>query len=283
MEFGISTYGWNQELLRPALLEQIRAAGFRKIELFANRPHLDYHDHGVQKNIASWFRGNDVAQPVLHLPFHERTGRNSGHWISPLAEEASDRNVALDETKRALELTDRIDIGCLVVHLGIPHQAFNPVVFEHAYTLLTTISTFTGVPVVIETLDNDISTPERLREFLHVSQLDDVGICYDIGHSYLHERLPEFDRVRAIHLNDNQGDADQHSLPFEGSIDWARFVDHVVTEGYTDSMIIEVNTTELDHVRRAVDRLENLIEEARSSIEEFRNKYTLSPTDSESP
>ena len=282
MEFGISTYGWNQESLRPALLEQIRASGFQKIELFANRPHFDYHDRGFGKILASWVLGNDVAPPILHLPFYERTGKKTGRWISALAEEAQDRSFALDETKRALELTDRIEIGHLVVHLGIPRQAFDPVVFEHAYTLLATISAFTDVPVVIETLDNEVSTPERLREFLRVSQLDDVGICYDIGHSSLHDRLEGFDRVQAIHLNDNHGDADEHSLPFEGSIDWPRFIDQIVTEGYTGSMVIEVNTTELDHVKRAVERLEDMIEEARSSIEEFRNKYTLSPAGAES-
>ena len=282
MEFGISTYGWSQTPLDPALLEQIRSAGFRNIELFANRPHFDYHDRGIQKNITGWILGNDVASPGLHLPFYERTGKKSGRWISAVAEDSSDRGFALDEIKRALELTDRVEISQLIVHLGIPHQTFNPVVFEYAYTLLATISAFTDVPVVIETLDNDISTSERLREFLRVSQLDDVGICYDIGHSNFHDRLQGFDRVEAVHFNDNHGDADEHFLPFEGRIDWPEFIDQIVTEGYTGSMVVEANTMDLDQVQRSVERLNNMIEKARSSIEEFRNEYTLFPAGSES-
>jgi sugar phosphate isomerase/epimerase len=281
MEFGISTYGWSEESLGPGLLERIYKAGFRKIELFANRPHFDYAAPSAQKNIATWFMSNDVAPPILHLPFFERTGKKAGRWISALAPEPPERNVALDETKRALEMTDRIDIGHLVVHLGIPRQSFHPIMFEYAYSLIRTISEFTDVPIRLETLDNEVSTIQRLREFLEVSKFGGAGICYDTGHRRFQDELPEFDRVEAVHLNDNNGDTDEHTLPFEGSTNWQALVDHMVSSGYSGPMIVEANTTDLDQVARVTERMESLVEDARSSIDEFRNKYNLFPAGSE--
>ena len=52
-----------------------------------------------------------------------------------------------------------------------------------------------------------------------------VGICFDVGHYHAHFK-DEFDfeffkdRIFAIHLHDNNGEKDEHLLPFDGNIDW---------------------------------------------------------------
>ncbi len=40
---GISTHTFRDEVLQVRRLDSIHAAGFRPIELLANRPHLDCH------------------------------------------------------------------------------------------------------------------------------------------------------------------------------------------------------------------------------------------------
>ena len=56
---------------------------------------------------------------------------------------------------------------------------------------------------------------------------DDVlGICLDVGHSWLSNVNPAEDIKKAgrflscLHLHDNDRSADQHLIPFEGSIPW---------------------------------------------------------------
>ena len=54
-----------------------------------------------------------------------------------------------------------------------------------------------------------------------------AGICYDFGHANLH--FPELhrqnlgrisSRLKAVHVHDNHGRADEHLMPFFGTLDW---------------------------------------------------------------
>ena len=53
-----------------------------------------------------------------------------------------------------------------------------------------------------------------------------VGVCYDFGHANLmggshREKLNWIgQRLKAVHVQDNHGNADEHLLPLYGSIDW---------------------------------------------------------------
>ena len=55
---------------------------------------------------------------------------------------------------------------------------------------------------------------------------DHVGICYDFGHGNLtggfhRQNLHAIgSRLKAVHIQDNHGETDEHLMPFYGSIDW---------------------------------------------------------------
>ena len=81
------------------------------------------------------------------------------------ADRPVERQRALDAIKRCLELGDVMGLTFVVLHLGNPGQAFNPVVFDHAYAAIATIQSFAGTRVLVETLSNDIATFPRILEF----------------------------------------------------------------------------------------------------------------------
>ena len=64
-----------------------------------------------------------------------------------------------------------------------------------------------------------------------------IGLCYDAGHGNL---IPDgLDRLAAlagrlisIHLHDNDGAADQHRLPFTGTVDWRRLTGILARSSY---------------------------------------------------
>ena len=280
MDFGISTYCLGNEEISPDLLDRLRDAGFTQIEMFANRPHWDYHDRSLGKNLARWFQANDVAPPFLHLPFFEQKGRGDVRWISTLSDNERDRERAIDEIKRALEFTDLQPVAHVVAHLGSPKQRFSPLQFEHAYSLMRHISEFAGVDILIENIGNEISTVERLREFLTLAQLPDIRICYDTGHGVLQGPLPRLAGVGAIHLSDNNGDYDDHLWPFEGKLNWPEFVTELVRSGFEGPMVFEPSSLpDLEPSQAAARRLEDLIAEARSSSIEFAEKYGMESKD----
>ena len=52
-----------------------------------------------------------------------------------------------------------------------------------------------------------------------------VGFCYDSGHENWNHPDKDCltlygDKLFALHINDNFGDADSHMLPFDGTVDW---------------------------------------------------------------
>jgi sugar phosphate isomerase/epimerase len=85
-----------------------------------------------------------------------------------------------------------------------------------------------------------------------------------------------FPDVHLIHVNDNRGGIDEHLWPFEGSRNWPAFVAELVEAKYSGSLIFEVAPNNgISGGANANDRLNALRDEASSSIDEFRLKYSL--------
>lgn len=75
---------------------------------------------------------------------------------------------------------------------------------------------------------------------------DNVGVCYDSGHCHAHFNDEfEFDRFKnrifAVHLHDNDGSADQHLLPFDGTIDWHKLAKNLKDSNYDGPLTFEIH------------------------------------------
>jgi len=259
MDLGISTRCFGTTPLTLDLLDRLRRAEFTRIELRGALPGFNYQNRTFLRSVARWFAENGLPGPSLHLPFEKDV----------LAALRIDRQQALDEIKRCLELSDLLPLDFVVLHLGSPGQAFNPVVFEYTYTVVTAIQAFAGCRVLLETLPNDIATMSRIVEFRTAAQLPDIGICYDTGHG-------EIDGVvDAIHLNDSGDGPDDHLWPFEGKRNWPALVEQLVLSSYSGPMILEAGNERLEVASECRSRLRDLLDEAANSIDEFRLKYKL--------
>jgi sugar phosphate isomerase/epimerase len=275
MEFGISTQIYRGQALTIELLESIRKAGYQRIELFANRPHFDFHNRSLLRSIGRWFSENELPAPSMHLPFIETIGPLEKIRISVLDPEQRLREEAMDQIKRALELGDHVALSYVVMHLGNPKEKFNLVAFDYAFSAIARIRAFAGAEVMIENIPNEISTIERIEEFKKVAQLEDIGICYDTGHGHLQHVTGGFEHARTTHVHDNHGEKDEHLWPFEGTLDWPRLIEKLVLAKYGGPFILECRGEELSKGSEVKDRLGELWYEATSSIEEYRLKYRL--------
>ncbi len=273
MEFGVSSFGWRARPLDATLFERIRLSGWERIELFANRPHLDYSDTRVRQDLAGWISGSGVRKLDLHLPFCEPTGSRRIRWISALQEEERERQYALDETRRALELTDFVPVENVIVHLGLDGQPFGPVLVEYAYRLIDTIRSFAGVHILLETLENEIATPAKLGELLEVARFDEVGVCHDVAHTRFDGTL--VGRVARIHLSDPGAGADKHRLGANDDETWAALVETLVRFDYRGDVVFEVAEMDLDRIDGVRSRIVDLTGEAGNSLEEFRRRHRL--------
>ena len=103
-----------------------------------------------------------------------------------------------------------------------------------------------GVRVAIEVITNELSKPGPLVHFVeNVVDASHVGICLDIGHAHLLGDVADAietvsEHLLAVHVHDNQRRADEHLVPFKGSIDWAGALTALQKVGYDGTMTLEL-------------------------------------------
>ena len=211
------------------------AGGAQSIELFAARHHFDYADRSEVKELAKWFRSND-CRATMHQPIFDGQ-RGAGQWskhVSPsinlIDVEKARRINAMDEVKRALEAAEQIPVESVVLHLGTKEDTWSERTLDLSMTALEHIKAFghpLGVQTLIETLHNEVTTPDHVMDILRIGHLDTVGVCLDVGHMHL-PGMPGVaeafsilgGRVKELHLHDNGGERDEHGWPGDGTIDW---------------------------------------------------------------
>jgi L-ribulose-5-phosphate 3-epimerase len=73
-----------------------------------------------------------------------------------------------------------------------------------------------------------------------------VGICWDTGHAHI-QRLEQGaairalgSRLKAVHIHDNDSRADQHLLPYAGTIKWPAVIEALRAIGYDGDFSFEV-------------------------------------------
>lgn len=75
--------------------------------------------------------------------------------------------------------------------------------------------------------------------------LPGVKVCLDTGHAQVANRDPA--RLMGtlklppatVHLHDNHGRRDEHLIPGDGTIDWARFMPILAEAGYAGNLMVE--------------------------------------------
>jgi sugar phosphate isomerase/epimerase len=274
MQPALSTHVFLQQRLHPGLLDALHKSGAQTIEIFAARHHFDYSDRAAVRDVATWFRNTGVAA-TLHQPLY-LSDRGSGQWsrhvapnINLIDPEKSHRITAMDEVKRALESAEQVPIDACVLHLGQKDDPWNTRALENSLTAIEHLKAFAhplGVRILIENLQNEITTPEHILEILRVGHFDRVGVCLDIGHAHL--VAPENNvgidaafellkpRIAQLNLHDNHGTKDDHLWPggsaanqgasrpdsgtWDHGIDWANAAKHIATLPANTPGILEI-------------------------------------------
>ncbi len=271
---AISTYVYVKERLHPGLLDGLVRGGAQAIEIFAARQHLDYANRKQHvREIADWFRTSGIQLNSVHAPLYAdyEWGRTGAAPVNVASTDRAGRIEAMDEIKRALELAEQIPFRFLVQHLGISGESFDERKIEAAMTSIEHLRAFArplGVSILLENIPNELSTPERLVEFIHASHFDDVGVCFDFGHAHMMSDVSQaFETVRgyvrSTHVHDNAKDRDSHLWPGSGSIDWKQAMDLLRSAPHTPPLLLEIEGDEkvnaAEKMGEAFQKLSNFV------------------------
>src|SRR5271166_4717198 len=252
---AISTLVYVKERLHPGLLDGLARGGAQAVEIFAARQHLDYANRKQHvREIADWFRTSGITLNSVHAPLYAdyEWGRTGAPQMNVASTDRANRIEAMDEIKRALELAEHIPFRFLVQHLGVSGESFDDRKFEAAMTSVEHLRAFAkplGVRVLLENIPNELSTPDRLVEFIRIMHFEDIGVCFDCGHSHMMEGIPEGfailkTHICSTHVHDNNKDKDSHLWPGGGSIDWKQTMELLRTAPQKPPLLLEIDGEE---------------------------------------
>lgn len=157
---------------------------------------------------------------------------------------------------RCIEASRMLGVRWAVLHPAVPRDA-SAFVGDNLARLAQPVETArrAGVGLALENIEEPPPGATRnapddsiARLIALVDAINDpmVGACYDFGHAHLYgddhrARLNALGaRVKALHVHDNHGMADEHLLPFFGTIDWVSAMAGLRDIGYANDLTFEI-------------------------------------------
>jgi sugar phosphate isomerase/epimerase len=189
----------------------------------------------------------------MHLPICEGfTGGVWGRAYSNATSQAAARDEAVAETVAALTAARELGCRTAVLHIGIPQgqpigpDDNDPRSASRSLDAIVEASASAGVALALEVIPNSLSTAPALADWLASDhEWGATGVCLDVGHAHLTGGAAEAiellsGHILTTHIHDNKGRADDHLVPFDGTIDWAATMMAFSKVGYAGPLMFEL-------------------------------------------
>lgn len=180
-----------------------------------------------------------------------------GPWRWPINDSTED-----DRAERFGKMTKALVIA---KHLGAKYMALHPLMpfgqdsmekSEEIYNInvkffsaLANVAKSLGVIICLENLpfkSFPISRTEDILTLIERIDHPNIKMCFDTGHAHiLGEHLSDSirligkDRLRILHIHDNNGVDDAHLHPYDGTIDWSDVAEGLYDIGYDGVFSLE--------------------------------------------
>jgi len=249
------------------------------MKLSANMIRL-YQTYGFQKMIDVFSEANvpgidfNADLPDFYAKAHNKTyyddilkyARDKGvEFVQAHAPFASSFDDEEQTRQRFTEITDSIkyaswlDSKMIVVHpcnhLDYEDPALTEKVFEtnvEFYKKLIPYSEEYGIKIALENINfkgraGVTSTAERLAALYDELNNDAFVVCFDVGHMNILGLDPSDairtlgNRIKCLHVHDNMGDGDTHTLPYYGNIEWESVMAALAAVGYDGDLSYEAS------------------------------------------
>lgn len=244
MELGVGSFAcYKQELVD--FLPLFARFNVRQMELwtfssFANPLHFKYKDEEYLEDFLALLLKYNLRAPSIHAPIDSEVNISSP--------DPALREEALKETIKTIDALAKLGGKILVVHPGGKLMAREKQL-NLASRSLQRIESYCRKLNIRLSLENMLpgyvgSKVEDL-EYLLTSLSPRAGICLDTGHGFLNENLFELmdamgERVFHLHIQDTHGGSDEHLLPFQGEIDWEKFMIKLTQIHYEGILMMEI-------------------------------------------
>lgn len=198
-----------------------------------------------------------LIKPTVHVPISDMNISSPNKLI---------RNASVAEIKNSMDLANKIDANIVVVHPGkIPFltSQFKDKILDLNYNSLKECANYAndlGLTMCVENMPNmdgylfkDISKLDNLVNNLNVYMTLDVGHAHNCN--FLPKDMLTSNRIKHIHLSDNDGSWDNHDALGQGTLDFEKLFKELKNINYCDILVIEVKNPK--EVESSLDLLRN--------------------------
>ena len=206
-------------------IDGILAAGFKNIDYSFS---YDYAN-GTGLLGDNW---EDYAESLTEMS--EEKGFKFVQSHSPVGRPFADGEHFLNATKRSIETAAALGIPNIVVHSGYLPGLSKEETFQRNkefYEQLLPVAERCNINVLTENFDKMcrsdcywIDNANDVKELVELVNHPLFKVCWDTGHGNL-QKMPQHeaikllgDSIKAVHIQDNAGDYDDHILPFCGTL-----------------------------------------------------------------
>jgi sugar phosphate isomerase/epimerase len=240
-------------------LELIARAGFTHVH-WCHQWNTDFlYDPSEIEAAAAWLN----AYGLKLLDLHGSDGKEK-RWASPREYE---RRAGVSLVRNRIDFVARLGAEAIVMHIPSRRDTAAWDQLRRSIDEIGPYARARGVRIAIENGEGNFAD---IRELFAVYGQELLGLCYDCGHGNLTPAgsshaigLTELDRMKdrliALHLHDNDGQADLHRLPFTGTVDWTRLCRIIGSSSYRKCVSMESNvhreevTEPREFLRRAAE------------------------------
>lgn len=209
------------------------------------------------------------------------------------------REQFIKDTKRSIEAAAYLSIPNIVVHAGHINGISKEENFQKNkifYLDILKTAEKCGINILTENFNKMCiegyywsDSAADINELVDYINHPLLKVCWDTGHAN-QQPLPQYDalkilgnKVAALHVQDNMGVTDDHTLPFMGTLNIDSLMRGLIDIGYNGYFTFEADSAPLNAARRSTDkdtlRCTRLPLEFRKTLEKFlydAGKYILS-------
>lgn len=212
-------------------IKNIAEAVFDGVFLTINQQDLHSNDIKLIRTF-----GLDIE--TLHLPYNRPFNLINSLWETGNAEQAK---LIL---KKGIMLASRNNIQAVVLHASSGYNP--PSITDNAIDNFIDIAKYCKSLDVKLTIEN-IKSMEHLRGLMNVLSLEDVKLCFDLGHAnafthnlYTDEWNDFLNKVYCMHVHDNDGVNDLHLIPGMGNIKYREILEKILSYNNSINLTLEI-------------------------------------------
>ena len=209
MKKGISLF-FGFSLPAEERVQMIKDAGFDCIITSADTKYNK--QNGKIKKQVELFKKYGLKLSSLH-------GRYRQEQLPLFWEKGKAGNKIEREIKKDVKIAHKYGFTCVVLHCRGEFSSIGQKRFERILNLCTKLNT----PIAIENLLSNKIFFDIFKNIEHPY----LKFCYDSGHDNCDQENVDYfkllgNKLTTLHLHDNDGKSDQHTLNKVGTIDWAK-------------------------------------------------------------